>query len=346
MPELWTYREAVRDALAGDARRRGRLRDGRGHRRDGRLDGRHPGNARRVRPRAVRNTPISRWRSSAPASARRCRDAPRRRGHVRDFLTLAAEQLVNQAAKHRYMSGGQVKVPLTVPHPGRCRLVAGARSTPSSSRPGSCTFPASRSSSPRPRPTRGSSGPRSTTTIPSSSSSTARSTGLQGGAARRDRADPDRQGAGPPRGRGRDGRRDAGLVHEALAAAEDAEKEGVSVEVVDPRTLQPLDEQALVDSVKKTNRQSSRTRPSRRWATAPRWPRSSSTRPSTGSTLRSSVSARSSPILLCARDGGVRRPPPSRRLRGDHAHRGTQWQLRSAFRGWVRAWRPGRSSAG
>src|SRR4029079_12695790 len=29
---------------------------------------------------------------------------------------------------------------------------------------------------------------------------------------------------------------------------------GVSVEVVDPRTLQPLDEQTLVDSVKKTSR--------------------------------------------------------------------------------------------
>src|SRR5205814_1878489 len=44
------------------------------------------------------------------------------------------------------------------------------------------------------------------------------------------------------------------LVHEALGAAVDAEQEGISVEVVDPRTLLPLDEQALVDSVKKTNR--------------------------------------------------------------------------------------------
>src|SRR5258708_39971794 len=44
------------------------------------------------------------------------------------------------------------------------------------------------------------------------------------------------------------------LVHEALKAAEQAEGEGVSVEVVDPRTLQPLDEDALISSVKKTNR--------------------------------------------------------------------------------------------
>src|ERR671925_10190 len=44
------------------------------------------------------------------------------------------------------------------------------------------------------------------------------------------------------------------LVHESLKAAEEAERDGISVEVVDPRTLQPLDEEALVSSVKKTNR--------------------------------------------------------------------------------------------
>jgi acetoin:2,6-dichlorophenolindophenol oxidoreductase subunit beta len=44
------------------------------------------------------------------------------------------------------------------------------------------------------------------------------------------------------------------LVHEALKAAEGAESEGVSVEVWDPRTLQPLDLDGLVASVKKTNR--------------------------------------------------------------------------------------------
>src|SRR5581483_592623 len=44
------------------------------------------------------------------------------------------------------------------------------------------------------------------------------------------------------------------LVHEALAAAERAEAEGISVEVVDPRTLQPLDEETILASVRKTNR--------------------------------------------------------------------------------------------
>src|SRR2546421_10736412 len=43
------------------------------------------------------------------------------------------------------------------------------------------------------------------------------------------------------------------LVHEALKAAEQAEGEGISVEALDPRTLQPRDEEALIASVKKTN---------------------------------------------------------------------------------------------
>src|SRR4029077_9807618 len=45
------------------------------------------------------------------------------------------------------------------------------------------------------------------------------------------------------------------LVHRSLAAAKPAaEEDGVSVEIVDPRTLQPLDVETLVASVKKTNR--------------------------------------------------------------------------------------------
>lgn len=40
----------------------------------------------------------------------------------------------------------------------------------------------------------------------------------------------------------------------ALKAAEELEKDGVSVEVVDPRTIKPLDIDTIVASVKKTNR--------------------------------------------------------------------------------------------
>ena len=44
----------------------------------------------------------------------------------------------------------------------------------------------------------------------------------------------------------------AWLVHEALAAAEELAKEGISVEVIDPRSLVPLDTGTIRDSVKKT----------------------------------------------------------------------------------------------
>lgn len=44
------------------------------------------------------------------------------------------------------------------------------------------------------------------------------------------------------------------MVPKALAAAETLAKEGISVEVVDPRTLTPFDEDTLLESVKKTHR--------------------------------------------------------------------------------------------
>ena len=43
-------------------------------------------------------------------------------------------------------------------------------------------------------------------------------------------------------------------VLEALQAAEELEKEGISVEVIDPRTVSPLDVDTIVKSVKKTGR--------------------------------------------------------------------------------------------
>lgn len=44
------------------------------------------------------------------------------------------------------------------------------------------------------------------------------------------------------------------MVHESLKAAEELAKEGISVEVVDLRTVSPLDEETILASVKKTGR--------------------------------------------------------------------------------------------
>jgi pyruvate dehydrogenase E1 component beta subunit len=46
----------------------------------------------------------------------------------------------------------------------------------------------------------------------------------------------------------------AWLVHEAVAAAEEFAGEGISIEVVDPRTLAPLDTETIRSSVRKTGR--------------------------------------------------------------------------------------------
>jgi len=44
------------------------------------------------------------------------------------------------------------------------------------------------------------------------------------------------------------------MVHEALEVANKLEGDGISLEIIDPRTLSPLDEEAIISSVKKTGR--------------------------------------------------------------------------------------------
>ncbi len=44
------------------------------------------------------------------------------------------------------------------------------------------------------------------------------------------------------------------MVHKSLAAAERLQEEGISVEIIDPRTLRPMDTETISNSVKKTGR--------------------------------------------------------------------------------------------
>src|SRR5581483_8485272 len=46
----------------------------------------------------------------------------------------------------------------------------------------------------------------------------------------------------------------AAMLHTSLEAAEELAREGIEAEVLDLRTLLPLDEEAIVNSVKKTNK--------------------------------------------------------------------------------------------
>jgi pyruvate dehydrogenase E1 component beta subunit len=171
-----------------------------------------------------------------------------------DFLTLSAEQIVNQAAKHRYMSGGQLKVPLTVRTQGGAGWSPGAQHAQQLEAwfahiPGLKVVFAS-----TPSDVRGLLWSSIYDDNPVVFFEHRTLYGLKEDVP--DELEPIELGKARVHREGTDvtvvaiGR----LVHEALAAAKEAEQQGISVEVVDPRTLLPLDEEAIVASVKKTNR--------------------------------------------------------------------------------------------
>jgi pyruvate dehydrogenase E1 component beta subunit len=171
-----------------------------------------------------------------------------------DFTTLAMEQIVNQAAKHRYMSGGQVKVPLTIRTQGGAGWSPGAQHAQQLEGwfvhvPGlKVVFPST------PEDVRGLLWSSIYDDNPVLFFEHRTLYGLKGEVP--EQLEPIEIGRARIHREGDDvtvvatGR----LVHEAIAAAEETEQDGISVEVFDPRTLQPLDEEALIASVKKTNR--------------------------------------------------------------------------------------------
>src|ERR1051325_6829108 len=113
MPEL-SYREAVRDALAQAMRQDDDVFImGEDIAEMGGSMGVTSGMLDEFGPERVRNSPISEMALAGAAIGAAVQGRrPVAEIMYEDFLTLAAEQIVNQAAKHRYMSGGQVSVPV------------------------------------------------------------------------------------------------------------------------------------------------------------------------------------------------------------------------------------------
>ena len=255
MPEL-TYREAVRDALS----RAMRTDDdvfimGEDIAEMGGSMGVTQGMLAEFGPERVRNTPISEMAivgTGIGAAMQGMR--PVVEIMYQDFLTLSMEQLVNQAAKHRTMSGGQLKVPLTIRTQGGAGWSPGAQHAQQLESwfvhvPGlKVAFPST------PEDVRGllwsaiyDDNPvvffEHRLLYPLKSEVPDELEPIPFGKARIMREGSDVTVIAIGR-----------MVPEALKAAEDAEKDGISVEVLDPRTLQPLDEEAIIASVKKTNR--------------------------------------------------------------------------------------------
>jgi pyruvate/2-oxoglutarate/acetoin dehydrogenase E1 component len=255
MPEL-TYREAVRDTLATAMREdEDVFIMGEDIAEMGGSMGVTQGLVDEFGPERVRNTPISEMAIvGAGIGAAMQGMRPVVEIMYEDFLTLSLEQIVNQAAKHRYMSGGQLKVPLTIRTQGGAGWSPGAQHAQQLEAwlvhiPGLKVVFAS-----TPEDVRGLLWSSIYDDNPVIFFEHRTLYGIKANVP--DELEPIPLGRARVHREGEDvtviatGR----LVHESLAAADEAEKEGVSVEVVDPRTLQPLDEDSLVGSVKKTNR--------------------------------------------------------------------------------------------
>lgn len=172
-----------------------------------------------------------------------------------DFTTIAMDALVNQAAKMRYMFGGKAQVPMVLRTPGGSGTGAAAQHS-QSLEAWFCHVPGLK------------------VVVPGTA---ADAKGLLKAAIRdnnpvvfveqktlyKDKGEvPMDDEFVIPLGKGEIKREGSDvtvvsygrMLPRVLEAADDLKKEGISVEVVDPRTLVPLDKEMIIDSVKKTGK--------------------------------------------------------------------------------------------
>jgi pyruvate dehydrogenase E1 component beta subunit len=171
-----------------------------------------------------------------------------------DFVTVAMDMLVNQAAKLRYMTGGGIKLPMVVRLPGGGGLSAAAQHSQSLEAwlahvPGlKVVYPSTPADA---------AGLLLSSIEDDNPVAFYEHKGIYGYKGEvPDEIKPIPLGVADIKREGKDvtiiatGR----MVWESLKAAEELSKEGIEVEVVDPRTLYPLDKETIFNSVKKTSR--------------------------------------------------------------------------------------------
>ncbi|MEK3938776.1 MULTISPECIES: alpha-ketoacid dehydrogenase subunit beta [Bacillus] len=206
-------------------------------------------------PERVRNTPISEAAIAGSAvGAALTGMRPILELQFSDFITIAMDQLVNQAAKTRYMFGGKGKVPLVVRTPAGSGTGAAAQHS-QSLEAWMAHIPGLKVVQP---------------------STAYDAKGLLKAAMDDDNpvifyehkllyktiGEVPEEPYSIPLGKAdvkRSGKdvtivATAIMVHKALEAAKELEAEGIDVEIIDPRTLVPLDEETIIESVKKTGK--------------------------------------------------------------------------------------------
>lgn len=171
-----------------------------------------------------------------------------------DFFTIAMDQLVNQGAKNRYMFGGKAQLPMVIRGPMGCGTGAAAQHSQS--------FPAVFAHFPGLKVVM----PSTPYDVKGLIKASIRDNNpvvfaehkllywTKGEVPEEDYVVP--LGKADIKRKGNDITVVAGsiMVRRALEASDELEKEGIDIEVIDPRTLKPLDLHTIIKSVKKTGR--------------------------------------------------------------------------------------------
>jgi len=172
-----------------------------------------------------------------------------------NFSILATDQIINSAAKMRYMSGGQFKIPIVFRGPGGSAYQVSSQHS-QALESWYAYFPGLKVVMPStPADAKGLLKSAIRDDDPVIFIEQERMYGMKGEVPE----DADFTiplGAAEIKREGKDATIVARslMVPVALQAAEQLEKEGISCEVIDPRTIRPLDIRTIVESVKKTNR--------------------------------------------------------------------------------------------
>ncbi|RDW20692.1 alpha-ketoacid dehydrogenase subunit beta [Oceanobacillus chungangensis] len=206
-------------------------------------------------PERIRNTPISEAGiAGAAVGSALTGMRPIMELQFSDFITIALDQIVNQAAKLRYMYGGKGKVPMVVRTPSGSGTGAAAQHSQSLEAwvahiPGLKVVQPSTAYDVKGllKAAMDDDNPvifyehkllyKTSSEVPEEEYSIPLG-----------KADIKREGTDVTIVAS------AIMVHKALEAAAELEKEGISVEIVDPRTLVPLDTETIIQSVTKTGR--------------------------------------------------------------------------------------------
>jgi len=171
-----------------------------------------------------------------------------------NFAILALDQIVNNAAKIRYMSGGQLSVPIVIRGPGSAAHQLAAQHS-QSLEAWFCHVPGLKVIMPAtPKDAKG--------LLKSAIRDENPVIFIEAQLLYATKGDvPDGEYMIPiGQAEVKRGGRDVTIIAYskmlllALEAAEELAKEGISIEVVDPRTLKPLDAETILRSVRKTNR--------------------------------------------------------------------------------------------